>query len=69
MPDQSLNVTVSDPLSATVREVAGAVTAVMQFLSSPAGQLLVQQSIKDAAAFKEALAGAGEWFENLWEKK
>ena len=56
MPD--LNVSVSDPVSADLQAVCGAIKAASEFLCTPQGQALVAQWQKDGQAFQNAVSQA-----------
>jgi len=50
----SATVSIADPISGDLQAVCGAVTALCQFLCSPAGQAALQQAARDTAAFETA---------------
>jgi hypothetical protein len=63
MADQSVNLTVSDPASATVREVAQSITSVMNFLCTPEGQITVRTWRENSANFEAGIEKAGAWID------
>lgn len=63
MPE--LNITASDPVTATVRDIAQAVTAVCTLLSTPEGQLTLKQWRESGEAFNQGAEKAGDFFVKL----
>lgn len=73
MPDQTtqpaINLNISDPASADIQAVCGAVTAVCTFLCTPQGQALLEKSQKDAASFEAWVAKGWSGFTGLFRAK
>jgi len=62
-PGPTLSLAVLDPLSADISVVCGTITSIFNFLSTPAGQKLVEAEIK---AGNDIQVAATKLFGNVW---
>lgn len=64
-----VNLTVSDPVTATIREICQAITAICTFLSTPEGQLTAKAVREGTVAIDAGIHDAIEAIKGVFDGK